>query len=106
VIGLEWAASVVHTMVGLEQEAFFRVLSTAPAGLVGLDHHGEVAVGREGNVVVFDPSRPADTTRIVSMAPNAPYLGMELRGRVTHTVLRGRLTVRDGEVAQPLGVAG
>ncbi len=106
VIGLEWAAAVVHTVVGLDQAAFFRVLSTTPARLVGLDRHGELAVGREGNIVVFDPARPADTSRLVSMAPNSPYLGMELQGRVTHTVLRGRLTVRDGEVAQPAGATG
>ncbi len=106
VIGLEWAAAVVTTMVGLDQAAFFRVLSTTPARLVGFEQHGELAVGREGNVVVFDPAGSADTSRIVSMAPNAPYLGMELRGRVIHTVLRGRLTVRDGEVSQPVGATG
>ncbi len=106
VIGLEWAAAVVNTMVGLDQEGFFRVLSSAPARLVGLDGHGDLAVGREANIVVFDPERMADTSRIVSMAPNSPYLGMELRGRVTHTLLRGRLTTRDGEVVQPAGAIG
>jgi dihydroorotase len=106
VIGLEWAGAVVNTMVGLDPEAFFRVLSGTPANLVGLEHHGRLAVGRDANIVVFAPNQAADTSRTVSMAPNSPYLGMELRGRVIHTMLRGRLTVRDGEVATPAGAAG
>ncbi len=106
VIGLEWAGAVVNTMVGLDPEAFFRVLSGTPANLVGLEHHGRLAVGRDANIVVFAPNQAADTSRTVSMAPNSPYLGMELRGRVIHTMLRGRLTVRDGEAATPAGAAG
>jgi dihydroorotase len=48
--------------------------------------------------VVFDPDerwqvRPA---ALASRSRNTPYVGMDLRGRVRHTVLRGVPVVVDG----------
>jgi dihydroorotase len=106
VIGLEWAASVVNTVVGLEAGEFFRVLSTAPGELAGLGDHGTLEVGGSANILVFDPEAVTDTSGTVSRSSNAPYLGMDLRGAVVHTMYRGRFTVRSGSLQEVAGVAG
>ena len=106
VIGLEWAAAVVNTVMDLPAAEFFKVMSTAPAELAGIDDQGTLAVGSPANLVVFDPGGTADTGRAVSRSSNSPYLGLELSGRVLHTMYRGVFTVRDGVVAEPAGVAG
>jgi dihydroorotase len=107
IVGLETALGL--TLTGLVEpgrmsltEAIAR-LSTNPAGLLGLDDHGgPVAPGRAANLVVFDPSARwlVDPESFRSRGRNTPFTGWWLRGRVLHTFLRGRATVRDGEVLE------
>lgn len=106
VTGLEWAAAVVNTIVGLDPEAFFRVLSTSPATLAGLSDHGKLEVGGPANLVVFDPGAATDTSVTLSRSSNSPYLGLELKGAVRLTVLRGQITARDGSLTEPIGAVG
>ena len=106
VIGLEWAAAVVNTVVDLPPEDLFRVMSSVPAHIAGIPGQGRLEVGSPANLVVFDPNAAADTDRTVSRSSNAPYLGQELKGAVVHTVYRGRFTVRDGALVDEAGVAG
>ncbi len=106
VIGLEWAAAVVNTVTVLEPQDFFRVLSTAPARLAGIAGHGELVVGAAANLVVFDPQALCDTTTTVSRSSNSPYFGLELTGRVVHTMYQGHFTVRAGVLTSAVGVAG
>lgn len=75
-------------------------LSWRPAAIAGVsDTHGRpVAPGEPANLTVFDPSEqwevvPAD---LASKSTNTPYVGIPLRGRVKHTILRGTPTVTDG----------
>jgi dihydroorotase len=35
-----------------------------------------------------------------SKSKNSPYVGLELPGKVVHTIYRGYFTVRDGELAK------
>jgi dihydroorotase len=106
VIGLEWAAAVVNTVVGLEPIDFFRVLSGAPAQLAGMPMQGRLGVGAPANIVVFDPTARTDTTGTVSRSSNSPYLGLELTGAVVHTMYQGQFTVRAGSLVEPVGAAG
>jgi dihydroorotase len=106
VTGLEWAAAVVNTVVGMSPEEFFAVMSTGPAAIAGLADHGTLAVGRPANIVVFDAAGVTDTGGTVSRSANSPYLGLELSGTVLHTAYKGRLTVRNGAPAELLGVDG
>jgi dihydroorotase len=95
VTGLEWAASIVSTVAGLEQRAFFERLSVAPAAIAGLDRHGRpLAVGDDANLVVFDPALEWVPTTTRSRSWNAPYFGLTFRGKVVATMLRGRVTAR------------
>jgi dihydroorotase len=57
--------------------------------------------------VLFDPSARwvVDPRGVASRSRNVPYAGMALRGRVVHTLLRGRFTVRDGVLVDAGGEA-
>ena len=106
VTGLEWAAAVVNTVMEFSPSDLFRVMSSAPAKLGGMADHGKLEVGGAANLVVFAPDGAANTDSTVSRSTNAPYLGLELKGNVVHTMYRGRFTVREGELVSMAGVAG
>ncbi|MCP3997845.1 MAG: amidohydrolase family protein, partial [bacterium] len=106
VIGLEWAAAVVNTVVELPPEDLFRVMSSVPAHIAGVANQGRLEVGSPANLVVFDPAAAAPTDETVSRSSNAPYLGRELQGAVVHTIYRGRFTVRNGVPVTAAEVAG
>lgn len=103
-LGLQTALSVVvATMVQpglLTWRDVARVMSERPAQIVGLPDQGRpLEVGEPANLTVIDP----DTTWVVSGAQlasrsdNTPYEEMTLPATVTATLLRGRITARDGK---------
>ncbi len=63
-----------------------------PARVLGIDR-GSLAAGRIADVCVFDPGRFWVVTEesLVSRGRNTPFLGWELKGQVTHTLLAGRV---------------
>jgi len=106
-LGLETALSiVVETMVRpglLDWRGVARVMSERPAEIVGLDDQGRpIAVGEPANLVLVDPDSEwtVHGPELASVANNTPYEAMTLPGKVTATVLRGRVTARDGKVRQ------
>lgn len=93
VIGLETAAAVVHTNVGLEPRELFDRLSVAPARLGGFTDHGQwIEPGIAANLTVFQPSKKWVPGRFVSRSNNSPFIGRPLQGRVRFTIFRGRVT--------------
>ncbi|MGK5529241.1 dihydroorotase [Streptomyces sp. URMC 129] len=105
-IGLETALSVVqHTMVDtglLDWAGVADRMSARPAAIGRLAGQGRpVAPGEPANLTLLDPAHRAvvDPAGFASRSRNSPYRGRELPGRVTHTFLRGRATVKDGELA-------
>ncbi|WP_030157460.1 dihydroorotase [Streptomyces sp. NRRL S-244] len=105
-VGLETALSVVQqTMVEtglLDWAGVAERMSFAPARIGGLDNHGRpVSAGEPANLTLVDISYRGvvDPAHFASRSRNTPYEGRELPGRVTHTFLRGRATVVDGNLA-------
>jgi dihydroorotase len=102
--GLEVAASVLQQVLieegGQGWEMFAKVASTIPSQIGRLFHHGQIAEGGQANLVLIDPSarRLIDSTT-QSLSTNNPWIGLELPGRVVHTLLRGVFTVKDGQLA-------
>ncbi len=93
VIGLETAASAVHTAVSMTPMEFFDRLSVGPARIARLVDHGQwIAEGRPANVTVFAPDRQWTAERFVSKSSNSPWLGRSLEGQVIATIYQGRLT--------------
>lgn len=104
-IGLETALSVVqHTMVDtglLDWAGVADRMSARPAAIGRLAGQGRpVGPGEPANLTLLDPAHRAvvDPVTFASRSRNSPYRGRELPGRVTHTFLRGRATVKDGEL--------
>lgn len=102
-LGLETAASILYQVLEsagmVDWELFERLISAAPAKLMGLDSQGEIAVGRPANITVFNPHENlAVGNESHSLSANNPYLGMELKGKIQHTIYGGVFTVRDQEL--------
>ncbi|HEV2357774.1 MAG TPA: dihydroorotase family protein [bacterium] len=83
-----------------------RLLAERPARTFGLfPRKGVLAPGSDGDLVIFDP----DATWTVRGAELhsgvgwTPYEGMELRGRVTHSFVRGRPSYEQGRVVARAG---
>jgi dihydroorotase len=105
-LGLQTALSVVvQTMVHsglLDWRGVAAVMSERPAAIAGLHDHGrEVAVGAPATITLVDPdsSWTVRGPELASLSSNTPYEGMKLPAAVVTTVLRGRITAHEGEVA-------
>jgi dihydroorotase len=104
-LGLQTALSVVvSTMVEpglLDWRGVARVMSEYPARIVGLHDQGRpLEIGEPANLTVVDPSATWTVTgaTLASRSANTPYEDMTLPATVTATLLRGRITARNGEV--------
>ncbi|WP_328608110.1 dihydroorotase [Amycolatopsis sp. NBC_00345] len=104
-LGLQTALSVVaETMVKtglLDWRGVARVMSERPAAIGSLPDHGRpIEAGEPANLTLVDPD--AEWTvrgaELASISANTPYEGMSLPGVVTATVLRGRITAREGKI--------
>ena len=103
-LGLQTALSVVvATMV---QPGLFgwrdvaRVMSENPARIAGLPDHGRpLEIGEPANLTVVDPDATWTVRGVdlASRADNTPYETMTLPATVTATLLRGKVTARDGK---------
>jgi dihydropyrimidinase len=85
-------------------ERMVDVLATAPARIAGLHGKGEIAVGNDADVVIFDPelTRTIRASEMHSACDYDPYEGWEVTGWPTTTLLRGQTAYSDGEIhAQP-----
>jgi dihydroorotase len=106
-LGLQTALSVlVRACVEpglLDWRGVARVMSERPAAIGGLAGQGRpIAVGEPATFAVVDPD-DMWTVRgagLASLATNTPYEGMRLPATVVATVLRGRVTAREGKVAR------
>lgn len=105
-LGLETALGVaIATMVQpglLTWRELAQRMSVQPAriGRVATQGH-DLVVGAIANIAVIDPeaTRVLQPTDLASRSRNTPYAGMELPGRVVHTLYAGTPTVLDGALA-------
>jgi dihydroorotase len=105
-LGLQTALSVVvRAMVEpglLDWRGVARVMAERPAALGGLADQGRpIAVGEPATFCLVDPDGiwTVRGAALASRSANTPYEGMRLPATVAATVLRGRITARNGVVA-------
>ncbi len=83
-----------------------RLMSAAPARLAGLSQKGELAVGKDADLAIFDPDLPLAIEPHVlhHRHPLTPYLGQTVSGRVMMTLLRGKIVYQSGKhTGEPSG---
>lgn len=105
-LGLETAASIAQeVLINSGRSNWSRlagVLSINPA-VIGRDKEQgqDLAPGSFANIVLIDPeARRQVTAESASKSNNSPYVGLELHGRVVHTIYRGYFTVRDSILSE------
>src|SRR5262249_40337804 len=75
------------------------LLSSAPADAMGLSHcKGRIEVGLDADLAIVDLDREYACRRqdVRSSAGYSIYEGRRFKGKVVHTVVRGRFALRDG----------
>lgn len=62
----------------------------APARLLGIDA-GHLSLGATADICIFDPWQywKVEAKSLVSQGKNTPFIGLELAGKVKHTILHG-----------------
>ena len=100
-LGLETALGVTCAALDLDPLAIAQVMSVAPAKIAGIaDRQGNLPrVGVAANLCVVDLNATwtINPEAMASKSTNTPFVGMQLRGKVVHTMFEGNLVVRDGE---------
>jgi dihydropyrimidinase len=84
----------------LTLERMVDVLATMPARIAGLRGKGEIAVGSDADIVIFDPglTRTIRASEMHSACDYDPYEGWEVTGWPTLTLLRGKTAYAHGEI--------
>ena len=73
-----------------------RLMSTAPAKLLGLDA-GTLSMGAPADLVLFDPGErwTVDVNQLHGKSKNAVLKNRELIGKVKKTICRGQIVFQD-----------
>jgi dihydroorotase len=74
-------------------------LTHVPAALLNLQA-GTLGAGKPADITIFDEKArwTLDRDKLFSKSRNTPWHGREMTGRVTHTLLDGRIVYADGNV--------
>lgn len=86
-------------------ERVIEACATAPARLFGLAGKGEIAVGMDADLVLFDLEKRATITdeEVLSKIGYSPYTGQEYVGLPVRTIVGGNTVFVDGEVTGEAG---
>ncbi|MGH2406822.1 MAG: dihydropyrimidinase [Candidatus Limnocylindrales bacterium] len=93
---LVYAEGVVAGRITLER--MVDILATTPARMFGLRTKGAIEVGRDADIVLFDPAarRTIRQSDLHHTSDYTPYEGREVTGAVRSVAVRGQWVVRDG----------
>ena len=86
-------------------ERLVDVLATTPARRFGLRRKGAIEVGKDADLMLFDPAarRTIRAADLHHTSDYTPYEGFEVEGAVRSVYVRGRVVVRDGAFAGDRG---
>ena len=102
-IGFETALPLAYTALvkagHLTMPQLVQKMCKRPAEILKIDK-GELIPGKMADVIIFNPheSYSVDVTKMVSKSKNTPYHGWPVSGKVTTTIVGGRIVVRDGKL--------
>jgi len=92
---LKWAAEMKISLPDA-----LATITSKPADVLRLPA-GRLSVGSNADVVVFDLTHGWQVNREIlrSQGKNTPFLGLEMEGRVTHTLVNGQVVYGDGSTS-------
>jgi dihydropyrimidinase len=95
-LAVVYAQGVVAGQISVER--MVDLVATTPATLFGLPSKGSIEVGKDADLVLFDPraSRTIEQARLHHTSDFTPYEGLTVPGSVRTVLLRGQPIVRDG----------
>ncbi len=89
----------------LTENQWVDICCTTPAKLAGFNNKGDIVVGYDADLVIFNPEKEV-TLSAAFLHENVDwtlYEGMALRGWTETTISRGRVIVDDGEFVGEMG---
>ena len=102
-VGLETVLAVALTYLyhtgDMALSDILRRMTINPACILRLPTKGRLAIGSDGDVVIFDPDEAwtVEPNRFASKGRNTPFGGKTLRGKVKYTIVGGEIVYREGE---------
>jgi dihydropyrimidinase len=95
-LAIVWSEGVAKGR--LTPERAIEVLATTPARVFGLPTKGAIEVGRDADLVLFDPAarRNLRAGDLHHTSDYTPYEGFEVTGEVRSVWVRGEPVIRDG----------
>ncbi len=95
-LALVYSEGVARGRITLER--MVELLATAPARRFGLASKGSLEVGKDADIVVFDPDarRTLRATDLHHTSDYTPYEGFAVSGAVRDVLVRGADVIRDG----------
>jgi dihydropyrimidinase len=95
-LAIVYGEGVALGRIGVER--MVDLLATTPARRFGLERKGAIEVGRDADVVLFDPTarRTIRDADLHHTSDYTPYEGFEVEGAVRSVFVRGRPVIREG----------
>ena len=95
-LAIVYGEGVARGRLGIER--MVDLLATTPARRFGLPHKGALGIGRDADLVLFDPAarRTIRAADLHHTSDYTPYEGLEVAGAVRDVFVRGRPVIRDG----------
>ena len=102
IVGLETALPLTLKLVDekiLSMSDAIRKLTATPAQIFNLDS-GNLSIGSEADVLIFNPDikYSIDVSKFHSKSKNSPFDGWKVKGKVLHTLARGKVVYTDPDL--------
>jgi dihydropyrimidinase len=95
-LAIAYGQGVARGRISLER--MVDLLATTPARRFGFERKGAIEVGRDADLVLFDPTerRTIRAAALHHTSDYTPYEGIEVEGAVRSVYVRGRAVIREG----------
>ena len=102
IVGLETALPLSLKLVDekiLSMSDTIRKLTATPAQIFNLDA-GNLSIGKEADILIFNPDikYSIDVSKFHSKSKNSPFDGWKVKGKVFHTLARGKIVYTDPDL--------